>query len=118
VTDRHRVLIRRCDAYDADRIAGIVGEGMQELGARPSGKVLLKPNLVMAHRETFPHAFTRSEFLDGVLRATKANATDVEELAVGERCGIGSPYLKPELFIPINTAYWQMRFGRLFNRLR
>jgi hypothetical protein len=32
--------------------------------------------------------------------------------------GIGNPYLRPELFIPINTAYWQMRFGRFLNRFR
>ncbi len=85
---KHKVLIRRCDAYDADRIRGIVGEGMEELGVRPSGRVLLKPNVVIAHPEMFPHAFTRSEFLDGVIAATKERASSVKELAVGERCGL------------------------------
>ncbi|MCU0560874.1 MAG: DUF362 domain-containing protein [Desulfobacterales bacterium] len=85
---RHKVLIRRCPRYDPERIAAIVREGMQELGVRPRGRILLKPNLVMAHPEIFPHAFTRREFLDGVITAVKAVATDVEELAVGERSGI------------------------------
>jgi uncharacterized protein (DUF362 family) len=87
----HKVLIMRCDAYDPERIAGIVKEGMEELGARPSGRVLLKPNLVIAHPERFPHAFTRKEFLDGVISAVKARAEDVEEIAVGERSGIVIP---------------------------
>ena len=67
----HKVLIRRCEAYDPDRIAGIVKEGMQDLGVTPSGNILLKPNVVLAHPEFFPHAFTRKEFLDGVIAATK-----------------------------------------------
>ncbi len=85
---RHKVLIRRCPQYDPDRIAAIVREGMQELGVRPQGRILLKPNLVMAHPEIFPHAFTRKEFLEGVIAAVKSQATDVEEIAVGERSGI------------------------------
>ena len=88
---KHRVLIRRCNDYDADRISGIVKEGMEELGVKPSGKILLKPNVVIAHPEIFPHAFTRKEFLDGVISATKATAKNVEEMAVGERSGITIP---------------------------
>jgi uncharacterized protein (DUF362 family) len=88
---RHRVLIRRCDAYDPDRIAGIIREGMADLGARPRGRILLKPNLVMAHPQIFPHAFTRKEFLDGAVAAVKDAAEDAAEIAVGERSGITIP---------------------------
>ncbi len=84
----HKVLIRRCDDYDPDKIAGIVKEGMQELGVTPTGKILLKPNAVLAHPDVFPHAFTRKEFLDGVIAATKELARDVREISVGERSGI------------------------------
>ena len=90
-TDNHRVLIMRCDTYDPDRIAGIVREGMEELGVVPSGRILLKPNVVIAHPEVFPHAFTRKEFLEGVIRATRDKAHGVEEIAVGERSGITVP---------------------------
>jgi len=88
---RHRVLIMRCETYDPDRIAGIVKEGMEELGVQPTGKVMLKPNVVIAHPELFPHAFTRKEFLDGVITATKARAVEAKEIAVGERSGIVIP---------------------------
>ena len=53
-TGKERVIIRRCDTYDQGRISGIVREGMEDLGVRPSGRVLLKPNVVIAHPEIFP----------------------------------------------------------------
>ncbi len=88
---KHKVLIMRCDEYDPDIIGSIIKEGMQELHVQPRGKILLKPNVVIAHPEVFPHAFTRKEFLDGAIWATKACAQDVEEVAVGERSGITIP---------------------------
>jgi uncharacterized protein (DUF362 family) len=88
---KHQVIIRKCSDYDADKIGGIIQEGMQDLGAVPQGNILLKPNTVIAHSEIFPHAFTRKEFLDGAIAATKAMAKHVKEIAVGERCGITVP---------------------------
>jgi uncharacterized protein (DUF362 family) len=87
----HKVLIMRCDDYDPERIGSIVKEGMEELAVRPTGRILLKPNVVVAHPEVFPHAFTRKEFLDGVLSATKARAENAREVAVGERSGLTMP---------------------------
>jgi uncharacterized protein (DUF362 family) len=87
----HRVLIMRCNEYDPDKIRGIIREGMQELGVRPTGRILLKPNVVIAHPDKFPHAFTRKEFLDGAIAATREMAENVDELAVGERSGITLP---------------------------
>ena len=51
---KHKVIIRKCAEYDADKIAGIIREGMQDLGAIPRGNILLKPNTVIAHPEIFP----------------------------------------------------------------
>ncbi|MGD9115332.1 MAG: DUF362 domain-containing protein, partial [Desulfobacterales bacterium] len=87
----HKVLIMRCDEYNPAKIAGIVKEGMQELKVAPFGKILLKPNVVLAHPEIFPYAFTRKEFLEGVIVATKERAQDVKDIAVGERSGITIP---------------------------
>jgi uncharacterized protein (DUF362 family) len=86
-----RVIIRDCRAYDVERIRQIVREGMEELGLRPFGRTLVKPNLVAAG-ELFPHAHTRPEFGEGVLRALQdLGDAQVTELAVGERCGITVP---------------------------
>lgn len=87
----HKVLIMRCDTYDPARIAHIVETGMAALDVRPEGRILLKPNVVIAHPEVFPHAFTRKEFLDGVISATQTRARNPREIAVRERSGITLP---------------------------
>ena len=88
---RPRVILRHCDAYDVERIRGIVREGLEELGLVPSGRTLVKPNLVIAG-ERFTHAFTRPEVGEGVLRALlDVGRSTLSELAVGERCGITIP---------------------------
>ena len=56
---KHKVMIMRCEDYDSEKICGIIKEGMEELDIRPAGRVLLKPNVVIAHPEVFPHAFTK-----------------------------------------------------------
>jgi len=89
--EKHKVLIMKCDTYDTDKIAGIIKDGMDELNVVPLGNILLKPNVVIAHKKFFPHAFTRKEFLDGVISATKEKAKNVKEISVGERSGITIP---------------------------
>jgi uncharacterized protein (DUF362 family) len=91
VAMKHKVLIMKCDNYDPKRIAGIVKEGMAELAVTPHGRTMLKPNCVLAHKELFPHAYTREEFLEGVIMAMKESGTDIRELSVGERSGITIP---------------------------
>jgi len=87
----YKVLLMRCDTYDPDKISGIIKEGMEELGVKPYGRTMLKPNVVIAHKEFFPNAYTRSEFLDGVLKGIKTNSDKISELSVGERSGITIP---------------------------
>lgn len=87
-----KVILRHCDTYDAERIRAIVREGLEELELRPRGRVLVKPNLVIALKGVFDHAFTRSEVMDGLLGGLADRAgDDIEEIAVGERCGITIP---------------------------
>jgi uncharacterized protein (DUF362 family) len=88
---KHKVLIMRCSNYDPETIRGVVREGMEELCVKPTGNVLLKPNVAIAHPDLFPRAFTRKEFLDGVIAATKERAENPKELAVGERSGLTLP---------------------------
>jgi len=88
---RPKVILRHCADYDPERIRTIVREGLTELGLRPHGRTLVKPNLVAAG-PLFPHAYTRAEFAEGVVRALKDRAEGtLTELAIGERCGITVP---------------------------
>lgn len=85
------VILRHCDAYDPERIRGIVRDGLDTLGLRPRGRTLVKPNIVSAG-ELFKNAYTRPEFVEGVLRALQdRDRGAMTELAVGERCGITIP---------------------------
>ncbi|MCA9300661.1 MAG: DUF362 domain-containing protein, partial [Phycisphaerales bacterium] len=91
MSHRPTVIIRSCEEYDVPRIERIIGEGLDTLGLRPFGRTLVKPNCV-ASGPRFPNAFTRPEFLEGMFRALKSRAgREVEEIALGERCGITIP---------------------------
>lgn len=91
IPHRPKVIIRRCATYDVERIRTIVREGLEALDLRPHGRTLLKPNVV-ASGEMFPHAYTRPEFVEGVLHALRdRDEGRMSELAVGERCGITIP---------------------------
>src|SRR5262245_27288095 len=97
IAARPKVILRRCPDYDVQRIRTLAREALETLELRPFGRTLVKPNCV-ASGDTFPHAYTRPEFLEGVLAALKdragaggdggASDRPLEELAVGERCGI------------------------------
>ncbi len=89
-SDKPKVIIRKCESYDIELIRRIIREGLEELDLRPSGRTLLKPNVV-ASGPLFPHAFTRPEFVEGVLRGLRDRNGGMTELAVGERCGITIP---------------------------
>jgi len=90
-TGKPKVILRFCDTYDPVRIRRILREGLEELGLRPFGRTLVKPNLVISG-PLFPHTYTRAEFMEGLLLALQDRADGrLAELAVGERCGITMP---------------------------
>jgi len=107
-TQDAKVIIRHCDAYDPERIRGIVRDALEELNLRPFGRTLVKPNLV-GTGELFEHAFTRPEVVEGVLLALRDRDDGrMRELAVGERCGIT---------IPTRTAYDGANYDPMLERL-
>lgn len=87
---RPKVILRSCRDYDPEKIRAIIRDGLDELGLRPFGRTLVKPNLVAAG-PLFPYAYTRPEFGEGVLRALRDVGNSITELAAGERCGITVP---------------------------
>lgn len=88
---RPTVILRHCPEYDVAHIQRLATEALERLDLRPYGRTLLKPNVV-ASGENFPHAHTRAEFMEGVIRALQSRAgDDLEEMAIGERCGITLP---------------------------
>jgi uncharacterized protein (DUF362 family) len=107
IPPRPRVILRRCPSYDVERIRTIVREGMEELELVPRGRTLIKPNVV-ASGPMFKDAYTRPEFVEGVIRALQdRNDGRMIELAVGERCGIT---------IPTRTAFDGAGYYPMFKR--
>ncbi len=103
-----KVILRSCREYDPEAIRKIIREGLEELGLRPFGRTLVKPNLVAAG-PLFPYAYTRPEFGEGVLRALRdVGGESMQELAVGERCGITVPSR-----VPFRESGWDEMLERL-----
>ena len=48
-----KVILSHCDAYDPDRIRQLVRAGLQALDLTPTGRTMVKPNLVIALRRVF-----------------------------------------------------------------
>ncbi|MEN6310593.1 MAG: DUF362 domain-containing protein, partial [Acidobacteriota bacterium] len=90
---KEKVILRRVAAYDPEVIRRVVAEGIDELGigGRIGGRITVKPNVVMSHPKMTPSAFTRPEFLDGLLSAIEERAPDAPPIAVAEKCGAAIP---------------------------
>ncbi len=91
MSKKHKVIIRRCPDYqDVDRIRGIVAEGMEELGTKPFGKVLLKPNIVFAHKRYGRFSYTHPNVIEAIIDELTARP-EVEWVTIGERTSIYMP---------------------------
>lgn len=93
MASKEKVILRRMTSYDPEKIERIIREGLDEydLTSKVRGDITIKPNVVMAHDKVAPAAFTRPEFLDGVLRAlTDANGNE-KRITIAEKSGAGLP---------------------------
>jgi len=90
---KEKVILRRVPDYDPSLIALAVKEGLEELGLseKVSGRITIKPNVVMAHHKIAPSAFTRSEFMDGVLGVIDEVGKNTSRITISEKCGAGLP---------------------------
>jgi uncharacterized protein (DUF362 family) len=91
--EKAKVILRRADTYDPTLVARIIRDGLDEFGLAPriQGKITIKPNVVMAHHKVTPSAYTRPEFLDGLLTALEEKAQGEPEISVVEKCGAAIP---------------------------
>jgi uncharacterized protein (DUF362 family) len=90
---REKVYLCAVPEYDPSLIKKVVQESLREYGltGSPYSNVTIKPNVVMAHHRIAPSAFTRSEFLDGVIQALQDGKNPVSQITVSEKCGAGIP---------------------------
>jgi len=90
---REKVILRRLPLYESEKIQGIISEGLDEfdLTSKIKGHITIKPNVVMAHHKIAPAAYTRPEFLDGVLGAITNGNENTKRITIAEKCGAGLP---------------------------
>jgi uncharacterized protein (DUF362 family) len=87
---RRRVIVRKCDEYDPSAIAGIVREGIEDLGEEPSGKILVKPNVVTANTAYVHHSYTQPRVVEAIVDVLRRRVPAVD-LTIGESGAIGIP---------------------------
>jgi uncharacterized protein (DUF362 family) len=93
MSSKQKVLIRKCPQYDPQAIGKIIREGLEEfdLGLKIQGQITIKPNVVVAHSKVAPSAFTRHEFIDGLLHSLEKQEKGNSTIAIAEKCGVGIP---------------------------
>jgi uncharacterized protein (DUF362 family) len=90
---REKVLLRTVPDYNPSRIKQVIQEGFAEFGLTKSNHphITIKPNVVMAHHKITPSAYTRPEFLDGLIQALHNDRKTPPKISITEKCGAGIP---------------------------
>jgi uncharacterized protein (DUF362 family) len=93
MTKKDKVILRSVPEYDPSSIKNVILEGLRELGLEEKvrGRITIKPNVVMAHPKVTPSAYTRPEFLDGLLQALEEIRPDKTVITIAEKCGAAIP---------------------------
>lgn len=90
---RERVILRQVSDYDPERIQNVIREGLEEFDLFHSDyqRITIKPNVVMAHHRVAPSAYTRPEFLEGLLRTLTNGNNTGPQITITEKCGAAIP---------------------------
>ncbi|HDT11763.1 MAG TPA: DUF362 domain-containing protein, partial [bacterium] len=90
---KEKVIIKKTQNYHPGEIKSAVVSGLKEsdLIDRIRGRITIKPNLVLAHHKVAPSAYTRPEFIDGLLSALEENASGIDTITIAEKTGVGLP---------------------------
>jgi uncharacterized protein (DUF362 family) len=84
-----KVIIRRCDDYNIQNIEKLMQEAMTDLNEKPSGKILIKPNVVTANTGYIHHSFTQPNVVEAMVNTLRKNNSS--DITIGESGGIGMP---------------------------
>jgi uncharacterized protein (DUF362 family) len=87
----YTVYVGFCSEYDPLRIAEIIRLALDAIPLRkfPSGNVVIKPNLVMAHPKVATETYTRKEVIDAIIRVVRERGRNVRKIDIVEKSGLG-----------------------------
>ncbi len=90
---KYQVYLGCCNQYDADKVAAVIQLALEKIPLpRPiSGKVAIKPNLVMAHPKVATECYSRPEVVEGVLKIIPRFGKNIEKIDIVEKSGLGVP---------------------------
>ncbi len=85
------VYLGSCNDYNAENVASIIEKALTKMTLPKSitGKVVIKPNLVMAHPKVATESYTRKEVVEGILRVIQKQGKDIEKIDIVEKSGLG-----------------------------
>lgn len=88
---KYSVFLGRCASYTVEQIASVIKTGVKEISFNKpiAGKVVIKPNLVMAHPKVATEGFTRHEVIGGILEFLKLYGDKIEKIDIVEKSGLG-----------------------------
>jgi uncharacterized protein (DUF362 family) len=88
---KYTVYLGSCKDYTPDSVAEIIKRALDRipLNKPVSGKVVIKPNLVMAHKKVATDCFTRPEVVEGVVKTLQAQSSTIESMDIVEKSGLG-----------------------------
>lgn len=87
---KRKVIIRRCEEYSVRAMTAIIKEAMEELGEKPEGKILIKPNVVTANKGYIHHSYTEPRIVESMVNCIREEDQNAD-ITIGESGGIGIP---------------------------
>lgn len=87
----YTVYLGSCDSYNPDAAADVIRSALDHVSLEKpiGGKVVIKPNLVMAHPKVATENYTRKEIAEGILKVVLEKGVDLEKVDVVEKSGLG-----------------------------
>jgi uncharacterized protein (DUF362 family) len=85
------VYIGACKEYNADNAAAVIQQALEKIPLNKpiSGKVVIKPNLVLVHPKVATENYTRKEVMEGILKVIQKQGKDIEKIDIVEKSGLG-----------------------------
>ena len=90
---KSKVIIRKCGSYNQKELIKFFSEALEilELENKIKGKIVIKPNVVLAHPKVAPSAFTKPEFLDALMSTLIEKSKNNIYFRIIENSGVGIP---------------------------
>ncbi len=105
---QRKVILRACKAYDVPTLRRILEEAFEELGAKPRGRILVKPNVVCA-TPVVRSAYTHPAVVEALVLALRARAEPGSTVSIGESGGMA---------IPTRLFFRDAGYSRMAGRIR